>query len=401
MPAPSPSTDAPTVQPSAPPVAQAEVASTDAAAADRAKRDRCTVLMAQGQSALAQAEGCGGDDQPIFAGSLLSLTQTGAPASRTLPDGSNRFAALSVYLAPRLTLSSRWALIADVTMAHEQTVPDDTSDRQEVQFTDPRLLAVGNLGKLAGFSFTASPRITIPVSAPSRKAKAALGTGMGLNIIRTFDVLEGLALVAGGTYNHTFARNVVRTSDDVSNRCNDISGSKVTCPISGVGIVQDAFRVSGTASLNFTSKVSAQLQYMYGWNLVKKLSELPTSIPGVISDDSPVLEGEDELDRDVSRWRKLGSLTLAVNYQAAEWVTATLQGNTSVCYNVADGMQSSLGGCAGGAKTSDFWLRNPIANKFSTLALSFTIPLDIVYTRIKNREGEEKRSAQKRSASKL
>ncbi len=399
MPAPSVETGA---VPAAPPVAAAPAPATPAAessASDKAKRDRCAVLMAQGQSALAQAEGCGGDDQPIFAGSLLSLTQTGAPASRSFPDGNNRFAALSLYIAPRLTLTDRWALIADVTMAHEQTVPDDTASRQKAQFTDPRLLAVGSLGKLGGFSFTASPRITIPISAPSRAADAYLGTGLGLNIIRTFDVLDGLALVAGGTYNHTFAGNVTRESPDSDNKCSDVVDS-VTCPVSGLAIVQDAFRVVGTASLNFSSKLSAQLQYLYGWNLAKKLSDLPTSV-GPNSDRTPVLQGEEELNRDVTRWRKLGSLTLSLNYQPVDWLTTTLQGNTSVCYNAPEGQQSALGGCAGGAKTSDFSLRNPIANKYSTLALSFTVPLDIVYARIKNRGSEEKRSAQRRSASKL
>lgn len=370
-----------------------------AAASDKAKKDRCAVLMAQGQSALAQAEGCGGKDQPIFTGSIVSLTQTGAPGMRTMPY-NNRFAALSLYLAPRLTLTNKWALIADVSMAYEQTIPDDTADRHEVQFTDPRLIVNGNLGKWKGFNFTASPRLTIPVSAPSQASKAIIGVGTGLNIIRSLDVLDGLALIVGGAYNHTFARNVVRTNEDREDGCDDITGSVVSCPVGNLGIVQDTFRAIGTASLSFNSKISAQAQYLYGWNFVKKLSDLPRSIPGVWSDDTPALTG-DELDRDVSRWRRIGSLTLAVNYQPADWVIASVQGNTSVCYAFADGMQSSLGGCSGGAATSDFWLRNPIVNKFSTIALSFTIPIDVVYTRIKNREGVEKSTAKKGPTNKL
>lgn len=375
-------------------------AAPDTSAADKAKQERCAVLMAQGQSALAQAEGCGGDDQLIFAGSIVSATETGAPASRSLPY-NNRFAAASLYLAPRLSLTAKWALIADMTMAHEQTPPDDTADRQELQFTDARLLAVGSLGKLGGFNFTASPRVVIPVSAPSRRGDVALGAGVGINVIRSFDVLDGLALIAGGSHNHTFAGNVTRDNPDRDDLCNDVTAATDKCPVSSLGLVQDSFRAVGTASLSFNSEISAQLQYLYGWNLVKKLSDLPTSIPGVISDDTPVLEGESELGREVTRWRRLGSLTLSVNYQPADWVIATLQGNTSVCYNVADGSQSSLGGCSGGSQQSDFWLRNPIMNKFSTLAISFTFPVDVIYTRIKNRQSEEKRMAQKRAAQKL
>jgi len=215
------------------------------------------------------------------------------------------------------------------------------------------------------------------------------------------DVLDGLALILGGAYNHTFAQNVVRSNEDRDDRCNDISGTVVSCPVGNLGIVQDTFRAVGTASLSFNSKISAQAQYLYGWNFVKKLSDLPSSIPGVWSDDTPVRAGEAELDRDVTRWRRIGSLTLAVNYQPVDWVIASLQGNTSVCYAFADGSQSSLGGCSGGSKQSDFALRNPIVNKFSTIALSFTIPIDVVYTRIKNRSGDEKRTAKKGPTNKL
>ncbi len=369
----------------------------DTADADKAKRERCAQLMAQGQTALAQAEDCGGGDTPIFAGSILSLSQTVAPMAGTLPDSNNSFAALTLYAAPRLRLTEKWGLTADVSMGYEQTVPDDTADRQEVQWSDPRLTATGNLGSAGGFSFAGGPRLVLPLSAPSRKADAILGAGLTMNVIRPFDVLDGLALVAGGSFIHTFAGNITRADDDVKNDfCNDVVGSRVSCPLSNAGIVQDGLRAVGSASLNINTKVSLQASYLYGWNLVKKLPDIDLA-------NLPPNDGTTDFvgAQRGTRWRRLGSLSLAVNYQPTDWVIATVQGNTSVCYNSDVGSQSSLGGCAGGQKQDDFWLYNPIVNKFSTLALQFTIPIDAVYMRIKNRQGEEKKTAAARAAGKL
>jgi hypothetical protein len=363
--------------------------------------ERCAQLMAQGNSALAQAEGCGGGDTPIFAGSIITLSQSGAPASSSLPDADNRFAALSLYVAPRLRLTERWAIIADTTMAYEQTIPDDTSDRHEVWWTDPRITAIGNLGSLGGFSFAGGPRVIVPVSRPSRSANALLGTGAALNIVRPLDVLGGLAFVVGGSYARTFYTSSSRsvTGDDANaEQCDDVTGSSVSCPVAGAASVQDALRASAIASLNVNTQWSVQAAYLHGWNHARKLNEADGALPGVISNGSAL-----EADSDATRWRRIGSLSLNVNYQPTDWVIASLGGNTSVCYSADSGGQSALGGCSGGAKTSDFWLRNPVVNKFSTVSVSFTIPIDAVYLRIKNHEGEEKRAAAraKRSPAKL
>ncbi len=375
-------------------------AAADTTAADKAHSDRCAQLMAQGQTALAQAEDCGGGDTPIFAGSIVSVGQTVAPASRMLPDADNNFAALNVYVAPRLRLTDKWGLTADTSLGYEQTLPDDTTHRHQAVWSDPRVTVTGNLGSVGGFTFAGGPRLIIPLSAASRTSNAFLGAGLTMNIVRAFDVLDGLALVAGGGYSHTFAGNVTRTDPDVKNQCDLVTGTRVSCPLSGAAIVQDGLRAVGMASLNLNTAVSLQASYLYSWNFLTKLSDLPTQLPGVVSDNSPVLEG-DETGHDITRWRSFGSLSLSVNYQPTDWVIASLQGNTSVCYNADSGGQSSLGGCAGGNKVSDFSLRNPLVNKFSTLSLQFTIPIDAVYSRIKNRLGEEKKTAAARAATRL
>jgi hypothetical protein len=367
----------------------------------QADAERCAQLMAQGNSALAQAEGCGGGDTPVFAGSIVTLSQAAAPGSGTLPDGDNHYAALSIYIAPRLRLTETWALIADTTAAYEQTVPDDTSDRHELWWTDPRVTAIGNLGSLGGFSFAGGPRLIVPVSRTSRSANALVGAGATMNIVRALDVLGGLAFVVGGSYAHTFYTGTQRTvtGDDANARqCDDVTGSAVSCPVGGLAAVQDALRATAIVSLNVNEQWSLQAAYLHGWNHAQKLNDLDGSLPGVIANGSPVEENDD-----ATRWRRIGSLSLTVNYQPTDWVIASLGGNTSVCYSADSGGQSALGGCSGGAKTSDFWLRNPVVNKFSTVSLSFTIPIDAVYLRIKNREGEEKRAAArgKRAAAKL
>lgn len=368
---------------------------------EKAQAERCAQLMAQGNTALAQAEGCGGGDTPVFSGSIVSLSQSVAPASGTLPDSDNAFAALSIYLAPRLRISESWGIIADVTTAYEQTVPDDTSDRNEFWWTDPRVTAIGNLGSLAGFSFAGGPRLILPVSRTSRSANAVLGAGAAVSIVRPIDVLGGAAFVLGGGYAHTFYKDTVRSvtgDDENAAQCDDVTGSAVSCPVASGAAVQDALRVSTVASLNVTQQWSLQASYLYGWNHTQKLNELDESLPGVISNGQPVEENPD-----ATRWRRIGSFSVTVNYQPTDWVIASLGGNTSVCYNADSGSQSALGGCAGGAGTNDFWLRNPIANKFSTISLSFTIPIDAVYLRIKNHEGEEKQAAARaqRAAAKL
>jgi hypothetical protein len=90
-----------------------------------------------------------------------------------------------------------------------------------------------------------------------------------------------------------------------------------------------------------------------------------------------------------NRVRRFGSLGLSVSYQPAPWFIASLQGSTSVCYNLPSGGQSVFGGCAGGLTSSSFWTRNPIANKFSNVGLQFTIPIDALYETIRSSDGEK------------
>lgn len=361
----------------------------------KADQERCAQLMAQGQAALAQAEGCGGGDQPIWAGSIVSLSQTTAPASRLLPDNNNAFYALGVYIAPRITLTQKWALNADMSLAYELTTPDSETERNQVQRSDVRLTANGNLGSMGGFTFTGGPRLTAPTSLASRAAETYLGTGAVLNIIKTFDVLDGLALIAGGAYSHTWSgRLTPKILSDNAPQCQTTTGgdSLTTCAAGNTRVVQDSFRAVSAASLNFTPVVNMQLSYVYGWSLVKPFDEetvtvdLPT---GPAETDANVIEA--------TRWRRFGSLGLSVSYQPATWFIASLQGSTSVCYSSADGGQSALGGgCSGGLATSSQALRNPIANKFSNLGLQFTIPLDALCEAVKSNSGEAKMAHLKR-----
>ncbi len=367
-------------------------------AESKADKERCAQLMAQGQAALAQAEGCGGGDQPIWAGSIVSFSQTTAPAWRTFPNANNPFYALGLYVAPRLTLTEKWALNADISLAYEATIPDDTTRRHKVQWSDVRVTANGNLGSIGGFTFTGGPRLVAPTSKMSYAAEARLGTGALLNVIKTFDLLDGLALIVGGGYTHTWASRltpkIVEDGEKPECATAESRDSLTTCAAGNTRVVQDSFRASGAASLNFTPKLNMQLSYVYGWSLVKPFPDTQVTIdPGSGSAESTTNV------IDATRWRRFGSLGLSFSYQPATWFIASVQGSTSVCYTSPYGGQSALGGgCSGGLATSSPALRNPIANKFSNLGLQFTIPIDALYDAMKSNSGEAKTARVKRGA---
>lgn len=356
---------------------------------DSAKKERCAQLMAQGQVALAQAEGCGGGDQPIWAGTIVSFTQTTAPASRYLPDNDNAFYAMSLYFAPRLTLTKKWALNADISLAYEATKPDDTSKRYKVQTSDTRLLLNGNLGSIGGFTFTGGPRVSIPTSEPSWAAEVYAGLGAGLNIIKSFEVLEGLSFIGGGAYNHTFSGRLTRKiRDGEAPPCKTVEGgvnNTTECAAGNLRVVQDSVRAVGAASLNFTSALNMQLSYVYGWSFAKPFVDGADELP---LDTGSVTVGDNGVDD--TRMRRVGSFGLSVSYQPLPWFIASVQGNTSVCYDSPFGGQSAFGGCSGGLNNKDFWTSNPIANKFSTVGLQFTVPVDALYDAIRSSESESK-----------
>ncbi|MFT3925074.1 MAG: hypothetical protein QM778_21240 [Myxococcales bacterium] len=339
----------------------------------KAKQERCDQLLAQGQTSVAQAEGCGGDDGPSWAGTIVSFSQAVAPLYRTLPY-HNGYYALSLYLGPRLSINERWAINADVTLAYEVTPPDDASQRHKLWSSDTRLTAIGNLGSLGGFTFTGGPRLVVPTSEMSWAADVIAGTGATLSVVRSFDVLAGLALSLGGSYVHTWSQNLTREiREGDPTRCAGLPrDSVVDCTAGQYRVVQDAFRVISGFSLNMTTTLNLQLNYIYGWNLVKAFHDETPTID-ITSGPTTVDEAGALPD---NRIRRRGDFLLALSYQPATWLIATLQGTTSVCYDQAYGGQSALGGCAGGLATSDFWLRNPLVNKFSTLALQLTVPVD-------------------------
>ena len=368
--------------------AQSDASKDNGNTDEKAKRERCDQLLAQGQTALAQAEGCGGDEGPSWAGTIVSFAQTTAPLWRTLPNDRNGLYALSLYLGPRLSINERWAVNADVTLAYEATPPDDASQRHKLWSTDTRITALGNLGRLGGFTFTGGPRLVVPTSEPSWAANVYAGTGAVLSIVHSFDVLAGLALSVGGSYTHTWSGNLTREIRDGKPPTCFSRDSLVDCAASQYRVVQDAFRATSAFSLNITPQINLQLNYIYGWNLVKPFS----ADSSVISIASGPVTIDDEGALPDNRIRRRGDFLLALSYQPATWMIATLQGATSVCYDQAYGGQSALGGCAGGLKTSDFWLRNPLVNKFSTLALQLTVPLDALVRTIRTHHGAQERA---------
>jgi hypothetical protein len=359
------------------------------AASDRQKQERCDQLLAQGQTAVAQAEGCGGDEGPSWAGTIVSFSQATAPLWRTLPNDRNGFYGLSLYLGPRLSINERWAVNADVTLAYEVTPPDDTTKRHQVWSTDTRVTAVGNLGSVGGFTFTGGPRLVVPTSELSWAANVFLGTGAVLNVMRSFDVLAGLSLSVGGSYWHTWSQNLTREirGSEAPTCTGLLRDGLATCSAGHYRVVQDAFRALGAFSLNITPAVNLQLTYIYGWNLVKPFADTTPTID--ITSGPTTIGGGDVLPD--NRIRRRGDFLLALSYQPASWLIATLQSTTSVCYDQAYGGQfmAGLASCAGGLKTSDFWLRNPLVNKFSTLALQLTVPIDAFVRTLRARRGPE------------
>ncbi len=389
-------------------------AAAETGEASQAEKERCAQLMAQGQTALAQAEGCGGGDQPIWAGSTLSFTQTTAPAYRTLPDSNNGYYSLGLTIAPRLTLSEKWALNSDFSLGYEVTQPDTMGNPNQVVSSDTRLTATGNLGSVGGFTFTGGPRVVVPTSKASWAQKMYAGTGAALNIIKNFDVLAGWAFIAGGSYVHNWSGRLtpkIRGANEETNvqigsgtapvtgpECFALNNTSQDCSSGNSRVVQDSLRAVAATSLNVTPTVNFQLSYIYGWSLVKPFKD---ATPVVASNFGPELQVSDNVLPD-SRWRTFGSLGLSASYQPTTWLIASVQASTSVCYSSESGGQSAFGGgCAGGMKVSSFALRNPIANKFSNLGLQFTIPLDALYDRIKNGGAEEKKTAAAKRAAKL
>lgn len=364
-----------------------------------ADESRCAQLFAQGQTALAQAEGCAGKEQPIYAGSQFSLSQVTAPAYRTLPNSKNGFYALNLYLAPRFRLTERWALFTDVTLGYEATVPDDTMRRHQVQATDTRIAVSGVLGSAGGITFTAAPRIIIPTSKPSWALDTYAGLGTSLGAVKNFDVLAGWAVAFTGVYTHVFSgRLTAKIREDNAPSCAGISGDRdglSECAAGTLRAVQDRFTIAPSTSLQVNDQWSLSASYVYNWSLVKPF---PDDLR-----DTVVLPGLGEVDVsdnpiDDTRWRRSGSFSLAVNYQPASWLIATLSGTTSVCYSMSSGIQSSLGGCSGGQKTSDFWLRNPIANKYTTVSLALTVPVDALIQAVTTSSNEKKTAKAKAKA---
>jgi hypothetical protein len=394
-----------------PPAADAKVsvATTTAAkpsdASNKADEARCAQLFAQGQTALAQAEGCAGGENPIYAGSQIGFTQTTAPAYRTMPDNDNGFYALNLYLAPRFRLTETWALFADVTLGYEATVPDDTQRRHQVQSSDTRIQFQGVLGSLGGVTFITGPRVIVPTSKFSWAGDVIAGLGTSLGAVKNFEVLSGLAVQAAGVYTHIFSKNLTveprgRGTDRYDCQGSTASDTGATeCVAGTLRLVQDQFRVAPAVTLNVNEQWSTGLSYLYGWNLVK-----PFPNDEVVIDTlggPTVVDGLDDNPIDETRWRRFGSFTASVNYQAAPWLIATLSGNTTVCYNLPSGIQSSMGGCSGGMKTSDWWLRNPIANKYSTISLALTVPVDAFIKAVTSNETEQKTAKGKAKKSKI
>jgi hypothetical protein len=410
QPAPAPAPEpAPAPAPAevTPPAAQAKV-SLDATtskppqsgANQKADDARCAQLFAQGQTALAQAEGCAGGENPVYAGSQIGLTQTTAPAYRSFPDNDNGFYALNLYIAPRFRITEKWAVFADVTLGYEATPPDDTSRRHEVQSSDTRIQFQGVLGTLGGVTFTTGPRLIVPTSKPSWAADVYAGLGASLGAVKNFEVLSGLAVQLVGVYVHTFSGNLTREiRGGDAPTCTGTNGDSIDCSAGNIRIVQDQFRVGPSVALAINEQWSLSSSYIAGWNFLKPYENDGDVVLDTIS--GPVVIDSADNPGDDTRWRRSGSFTLSANYQPAPWLIATLSGNTSVCYDLPSGIQSSMGGCSGGMRTADWWLRNPIANKYSTISLALTVPIDAFIKAVTSNETEQKKTARGKSKPKI
>jgi hypothetical protein len=412
-PAPAPATPEPATPAPAEASATAAVTLNDKATApvptgDNSKDQeaRCATLFAQGQTALAQAEGCASGEAPIYAGSQVGLTQLTAPASRTLPDSDNGFYALNLYLAPRFRLTERWAMFADVTLGYEATTPDFANERHEVVATDTRVQFSGVLGSLGGVNFSTGPRVIIPTSKPSWAANVIGGLGVSLSAVKNFDVLSGLAFQGVGVVTHVFSSGLtrkIREGEAPPCQATNGSGSFATeCPAGNLRVVQDQFVAASSATLNIDDQWSAGLGYSYRWNLIKPFDDSVSEQVVIDTIGGPtVVDDIDENPIDDTRWRRSGTFSLSVNYQPAPWLFATLSGSTTVCYDLPYGSQGAFGGCSGGMKQSDWWLRNPIANKFTNVSLSLTVPIDAFVEAVTKGGADDKKTAKAKAKAKL
>jgi hypothetical protein len=335
------------------------------------------------------------------------LLQWVAPMHRTLPNTQDGFYALALYLAPRYSLNQDWALTADVTVSYEVTPPDDAEQRHKVWTTDTRLTALGNWGTYKGFTFTGGPRLVLPTSQASWAAKVYVGTGGVVSVTRSFDVLAGSSVNIASDYWHTWSGDLTpEIRDGNPPTCASVgsgNGASTDCTAGSSRVIQDSIRLFSIYALNFTPAWNLQVAYLYGWRLVKPFR-----------DDTPTVEiasGPVQLDREASladsRWRRYGDFEVALSYQPASWLITSLTAATVVCYDHAYGAFSANGvvgngTCSGGMKSSDFWLRNPIANKFTTVALQLTVPIDALLAHLSTTSASgQRKSAAKSHASAL
>ena len=366
--------------------------------AEQDKDARCAQLLAQGNLALAQAEGCGGGSAPIYSGSLVSLSQSVAPFASTLPY-NNSFAAMSLYLAPRIRLTDKWALSSDITLAYEFTKPDDTTYAHELYRSDTRVGVTGLLFTVKDFTFTGGARVSLPTSKSSWASKV-FGTGVVLNVVRQFDVLDGLAFSLGTSYTHNWSKYLTRPVLGDAPPCTSPSGDAMPCSASNARLGQDSIRATGSASLNFTQQWNIQASYFYGWNLAKPFKDDSVTINDPVTGEITVDNSDNTLDD--NRWRRFGYLGLSASYQPVSWFIGSLQTSTGVCYDSDSGSMGITGGCAGGGNHSDFFTSNPIINKFSTVSLQLTVPVDAFIQAITSGStNEQKKTAKAKSKAKL
>lgn len=400
--------------------AEAAAAAAPAASGEGPSEERCAQLVASGQQALAQTEGCD-SVAPIYAGSRFVLGQSVAPMTRLQQDDNNHFTATTLTLAPRFRLPwEGWALAASFTLAYEETVPDFGNQRHDVRNTDTTINAVGNIGTWGGTTFLVGPRVILPTSQPSWTMRTIGGLGGFANMIRPLsEITKGLVATLGGSYWHNFALNGVRETSRIgedgdtgvatadgtpivtgAGACTGLGGNGVDCPAGTLTRVADAFRLGASLNYTISSKAVLSMSYLYGWNRAVAPADATVADAQVIGNNSDDVIEPNSRD---TRWRRFGSFALSANYQAAPWLSASLGLTTAVCYNFDTSFNDALGGCAGTNTGGDTvtgrprrFMTNPIFNAFTTVGLNLVVPIDQLIKQLKAGPSEKRSVARRR-----
>lgn len=260
-----------------------------------------------------------------------------------------------ISLRLRQDITVEWTDTDSRTRNREPVLQDTMVDLVHSKLVDP-----------AGIIIGAGARLTLPTSYISRNNTMIAGTGLLATATKSFEVLEGLAVQASGTYNHYwFTSNVPEREEPFP--CHIFAGERVQdnqCLQSpGSSNIGNTWSAGLAVSLAPIENLTFETSYSVAWRLGHDLGEGEVEVGG------GTVVVEDESD---THWRNLQAWSIAADYRFADWINLTASFYSQTTQLDPDGS-----------------LRSPFYNPDSAVSLTATITLDQLYTSIARRTGED------------